>query len=228
LHNTFADAGIGDSGQGVCVGEYVTLTFTNTIIAGHHSVGVSVTAASVVSMEGTLWHNNGAKTGGAGTIALGTIDLTGDPAFGNPPDGDYHIRHTSAAIDEGIDARVRDDIDREVRPEPSTNIPDLGADEFHCITVNSASITGPLSGEVSTPYSFQAIVVPPNATYPAFTWSGTPESGQGTPNATYRWAAPGTYTVTVTIDNCGGSKSASHPIKIGYSFVYLPIILRNH
>jgi hypothetical protein len=133
LHSTIADNR--SSGEGVLVGADVNLWFTNTIIAGHHSVGISVTAGSTASLEATLWHDNAARTGGAGAISTGTINLDGDPTFVDPSAWDYHIQHNSPAMDEGVDAGVPDDIDREVRPNPDTSVPDLGADEFHEIAV---------------------------------------------------------------------------------------------
>jgi hypothetical protein len=73
LHTTIADnAASGGSGQGVYVGDHTTLAFTNTIIAGHHSVGITATTDSTVTLEATLWHGNGADTGGGGTVISST------------------------------------------------------------------------------------------------------------------------------------------------------------
>jgi hypothetical protein len=52
-------------------------------------------------------------------------------------------------------------------------------------------------------------------------------SGQGTPSATYRWTEAGDYQITVSASNCGGSKNDSHTIKIGKTYMYLPLALRN-
>jgi len=82
LHNTIADNH--GSGQGVYVGEYTTLAFTNTIIAGHSSVGITVTAGSTATLEATLWYGNGSDTDGGGYIFTGTVNVYGDPAFVNP------------------------------------------------------------------------------------------------------------------------------------------------
>jgi hypothetical protein len=128
-HNTIADnAAIDDSGQGVYVDEFTTLTFTNTLISGHDGVGIAVIAGSTAILEGTLWHGNGADTGGTGTIVSGTVNVYDDPAFVDPSAGDYHLGPSSAAIDAGIDAGISTDIDGDPRPlGPGF---DIGADEY--------------------------------------------------------------------------------------------------
>ncbi len=127
LHNTIADNY--SSGQGVYVGEYTTLAFTNTIIAGHPSVGITVTTGSTATLETTLWWNNGADTGGGGSIFTGTVNVYGDPAFVDPASWDYHLTAGSAAIDVGVDAGVTVDMDGD--PRPIGPKPDIGADEFY-------------------------------------------------------------------------------------------------
>jgi hypothetical protein len=124
LHTTIADNH--SSGQGVFASG--TLAFTNTIIAGHHSVGINVSGVSTTTLESTLWYNNGSDTGGGGTIATGTVNVYGDPALVNLSVWDYHLTAGSAAIDAGVDAGVTTDIDGDVRPQGTS--PDLGADEY--------------------------------------------------------------------------------------------------
>lgn len=115
------------SGQGVFVGPYTTLAFTNTIVAGHHSVGITATTASTVTIEATLWHNNRMDTDGAGAITIGPINAHDDPAFADPLSHDYHLRFGSAAMDAGLSAGVTTDLDGE--PRPAGTRPDLGLDE---------------------------------------------------------------------------------------------------
>jgi parallel beta-helix repeat protein len=125
VHTTIARNVDGD-GSGV----YVTMRWcatpsaivlTNTILVSH-SVGISVTAGNTATLESTLWHGNGADTGGAGTIVTSN-DYTGAPAFA--ADG-YHLTASSAAIDKGVDAGVATDIDGQIRDSQ----PDIGADEY--------------------------------------------------------------------------------------------------
>jgi parallel beta-helix repeat protein len=126
LHTTIADNH--SSRQGIFVDAHTTLAFTNTIIAGHDGVGITVTAGSTATLEGTLWHNNGADTGGAGSIVTGTVNVYGDPAFAAPATWDYRLTQGSAAVDAGVDAGVTTDIDGDSRPSGAGY--DIGADEF--------------------------------------------------------------------------------------------------
>jgi len=130
LHTTIADnaANGGGSGQGVFVGGYTTLAFTNTIIAGHHSEGINVTTGSTATLEATLWYDNGSDTGGGGVIVTGAVNVYDDPAFVNPSAWDYHLTAGSAAIDIGVDAGVTMDLDGDTRPWGAGY--DIGADEY--------------------------------------------------------------------------------------------------
>jgi len=125
LHNTIANNGA----IGVYVGEVgasFALTATNSIVSGHSETGIYTSLGSRILLTRTLWHGNGANTGGPGTVTT-TGDLSGDPAFVSPATGDYHIRHSSAAIDAASESAVSTDIDGEARPCGEGY--DLGADE---------------------------------------------------------------------------------------------------
>jgi hypothetical protein len=117
-----------DSGQGVFVDDYTTLAFTNTIIAGHSGVGITVTAGSTAALEATLWDENGLDTGGAGAISTGMVNVYDDPAFVEPAAWNYHIAARSPAIGAGVEAGVTTDIDGDKRPQGIRC--DIGADEF--------------------------------------------------------------------------------------------------
>jgi len=125
LHSTVADNG--QVGQGLYVGPLATLASTNTVIAGHGAVGVTVAAGGTARLEATLWYGNGADTGGEGSVVTGTINVYGDPFFVDPGAWDYHLGPSSAALDRGLDAGVRHDVDHQPRPY---GLPDLGADEY--------------------------------------------------------------------------------------------------
>ncbi len=96
---------------------------TNTIIVSH-TVGITVTAGNIATLNATLWQANTADRGGAGTVNH-SDDRSGDPAFA--PDG-YHLTAGSAAIDRGVNAGVTSDLDGQ--PRPSGAGYDLGADEY--------------------------------------------------------------------------------------------------
>jgi uncharacterized repeat protein (TIGR01451 family) len=127
LHTTIADnAG---SGQGVYVDDYTTLAFTNTIVAGHSSVGIFATAGSTATLEGTLWYGNATHTGGEGAILTGSVNVYDDPAFEDPSARDYHLTVGSAAINSGVDSGLTADIDGHPRPVETGY--DIGADEYY-------------------------------------------------------------------------------------------------
>lgn len=94
--------------------------------------------------------------------------------------------------------------------------------------LNSVAINGPTNGGIGTPYTFSAVVSPSDATIPiTYAWSPEPVSGTGTAGAVYQWSAPGSYTVAVTAQNCGGTHTAQHTITIDagtrYRY-YLPLV----
>ena len=72
-------------------------------------------------------HRVGSGRVGDGNITTGTINIWDEPDFLDSDAGYYHIGANSGAIDVGVDAGVRSDIDRQPRPY---QVPDLGADEY--------------------------------------------------------------------------------------------------
>ena len=133
LHTTIARNDGGD-GSGVYVTSYgdrfSNVNLANTIIVGHQ-VGIYATAGNVATLQATLWGSgawvNDTDWDGDGTVLAGTGNFRGDPDFVAPDEGDYHIGVISAALDEGVNAGVRDDIDGDPRPQGRGY--DLGADE---------------------------------------------------------------------------------------------------
>jgi len=126
LHTTIVRNRSGD-GSGLYVSNDSNVVLTNTIIASH-TVGITVTASSAITLEGTLWYDNEQDSGGDGAIFTGTVNVCGDPAFLSPDIGDYHIGAASAAIDTGVDAGITIDIDGD--PRPYSYGMDIGADEY--------------------------------------------------------------------------------------------------
>ncbi len=128
LHTTIVDNG----GCGVYINNLnessCTLTLINTIFSGQ-TVGIQVSDRSHAYLENTLFWNTFYPIAitGNGTVDTGNITITGNPAFKDPANGDYHITGFSAAIDAGIDANVTEDIDGDARP--IGNRYDIGADE---------------------------------------------------------------------------------------------------
>ncbi len=126
LHNTIA-RNVGKAG--IRVEEGAAVTLTNTLLVSH-SVGITVSADSTATLEATLWGSgpwaNSTDWGGDGAIAIGTVNIWGDPAFANPDGGDFHLGPASEARNAGVHAGVDDDVDG----EPRLGIPDIGADEY--------------------------------------------------------------------------------------------------
>lgn len=122
LHNTLARNSGGD-GSGIAVVLTSTVAMTNTILVSH-TVGITVTAGNTATVNGVLWHGNGANTGGDG-IFIVSNEYTDDPAFA---DDGYHLTANSAAIDKAVNTGVNDDIDGDSRPMGQGY--DLGADEL--------------------------------------------------------------------------------------------------
>jgi len=129
LYTTLARNSGGD-GSGISAITNSTLSLTNTLIASH-TVGVTATAGTAVTFEGTLWGTgdwaNGTTTGGAGVFDHGETIVLGTPGFVDPDRGNYHIGPGSDAVDVGVDAGVAMDIDGDGRPIGAA--PDIGADE---------------------------------------------------------------------------------------------------
>jgi uncharacterized repeat protein (TIGR01451 family) len=201
LHTTIADNH--SSGQGLYVGDYASLAFTNTIIAGHQGVGITVTTGSTATLEATLWHNNGSDTGGEGTIVTGTVNVWGEPAFVDPSAGDYHISPGSAALDRGVDAGITVDMDGDPRPVGAGF--DIGADERPIgLAVSKEASSDPVQAGTSLTYTLQVI----NNGIVSLTAAITDVlPGQVTPSGVLTWTPPSilpgdawTETVAVTVE----------------------------
>ncbi len=123
-HNTVATNTSATTSWMVSAGPTATLTFANTIFG--LPGGVWVDRSGSVTLDTTLWEAEGNTVGGPGSISVDGSRY-GAPAFVNPSGGDFHVGLTSAAIDNGTDAGVSDDIDGQ--PRPQGNAYDIGADE---------------------------------------------------------------------------------------------------
>jgi parallel beta-helix repeat protein len=128
-HNTIARNSGGD-GSGICItGSDSTVTIRNNILVSH-TIGIDVQDGRAY-LEATLWGtgtwSNGSDWVGAGIIVTGEVNIWGAPDFVDPDSGNYHLGPGSGALDEGVNAWVRVDIDHQHRPYQA---PDLGADEY--------------------------------------------------------------------------------------------------
>ncbi|MBN2391610.1 MAG: BMP family ABC transporter substrate-binding protein, partial [Anaerolineae bacterium] len=134
VHTTFSENTSGD-GSAVYIQDwefadppYSDAYFENVILADS-AVGIKVTQGSTVTIAGILWYNVPLTVTQSQTASV-TIaqQITGDPAFVDPANNDYHIGPMSAAIDQGIDGGLDYDFEEQVRPMGQGY--DLGADEY--------------------------------------------------------------------------------------------------
>lgn len=229
LHTTMA-RNTGGDGSGITVISS-TINLTNTILVSQ-TVGSSVAVDSTATLLNTLWGSdawaNGADWGGSGAVFTGTQNIWADPLFVNSDTIDYHLSATSPAIDQGLSTWVDIDIDNQPRPNPSTSLPDLGADEtWTLIPIDQVVIHGPMTVTAYTPVTYTALITPstatPNITY---FWTPDPQAGQYTPIATYEWRGSGAQDIRVMAMNAGGVVTDTLTIQIqGITLkLYLPIV----
>jgi uncharacterized repeat protein (TIGR01451 family) len=144
LHTTVARNRGGD-GSGLHVTDggprRSSVALTNTILVGH-TAGITIAAGNTATLEATLWGAdawaNGTDWSGPGAVITGTLagNYWDDPGFVDPCAGDYHVGLASAALNTGVDAGVRDDLDGDPRPQGSGY--DLGADETGLVVTKRA------------------------------------------------------------------------------------------
>jgi hypothetical protein len=93
-----------------------------------------------------------------------------------------------------------------------------------CIPLTGVEISGATSLLVGETGLFNVSLIPPDATDPSITWS----NGITGTQAAYSWKEPGTFYVTVTAMNCGGTVMKSQAVEVILSSypVWLPLILR--
>jgi hypothetical protein len=129
LHNTFVANNGGNTANGRIAIDidqaHVDLTLVNNIIAIQEH-GVYVARGSRATLHNTLFYANLAgAVAGPGDIENHDALMGRDPLL----TADYHLRPGSPAIDAGMDAGVKTDIDGQ--PRPSGAAPDIGADEYY-------------------------------------------------------------------------------------------------
>ena len=227
VHTTLA-RNTGGDGSGIYFNG-PSLMLTNTILVSQ-TVGITSTIGSI-NLDSTLWGSgvwaNQADWGGPGSHTS-IHELFADPGFADPSNDDYHIMPSSSAIDQGVPTSVQQDVDDQPRPDPSTNIPDLGADEFWLfVPISEAAIANPSPVSAGLAVTLTASISPTNATPNfAFNWSPHPIRGQGSMQAVYVWPVPGVYTITVEAWNTGSTATASAQFGVvfGSNSLFFPVI----
>ena len=111
LHTTIGDL-VGNPGQAIAA-TGGTLGITDTIIV-NHATAIGATNAGAFENY-NLFLGNGVNL--TGTVTSGGNDLIGvDPQFVDPLNDDYHLRFSSPAIDNGVNAGIAVDFDGQPRP----------------------------------------------------------------------------------------------------------------
>jgi len=81
------------------------------------------------------------------------------------------------------------------------------------VPLTRVTIAGPATAATGLAITLNVTIEPTGATEPiAYAWSPVPADGQGTAKVGYEWSENGSYTVQVTVSNCGGSVLASHRV----------------
>jgi len=242
LHNTFVTNISLNTSWMVNVGPTTTLTLINTIVG--LPGGVWVERGGSATLDSTLWETGLDKTvGGPGTFRV-SGSHEGDPAFVDPGGGDYHIGLASAAIDQGVDAGVDDDVDGQPRPQGSGY--DIGADETGLIVTKQVEPDPVQAGERLT-YTIRVVNTSDVNLNAAITDTLPISTTSVFPGGTATWApvitAPGGVwmeTVVVTVD-LGYVGPLTNVVEVttlegaegGYSvvvgagwYLYMPLVLR--
>ncbi len=82
--------------------------------------------------------------------------------------------------------------------------------EQGCVPLTGVTIAGPTTGQTGTTYSFSANYTPDDATAPTFLW----DNGDVTQTSGRAFAAPGTYTLQVTVENGCSQVQDEHTIVV--------------
>jgi uncharacterized repeat protein (TIGR01451 family) len=83
------------------------------------------------------------------------------------------------------------------------------------VPVTGASLSGPTSARTGFNQVYTVLAAPLGVSTPiTYLWTPTPDSGQGTPTAVYRWSDAGHKLVTVRVSNCGGEVAAQRRVTV--------------
>lgn len=140
---------------------------------------------------------------GSGLTAIMTPTLT----FGPAAIGTYNVEFR-------VDSKSGDGEDPNVQEGDVlgtfTILPE-GCD----VAVADVTMSGPDTGLVDEVLVFTTGLVPVDASIPiTYTWTPEPETGQGFPNAAFRFEGAGEYLVSVQVTNCGAFAGATQPVRI--------------
>ncbi|MCB8946247.1 MAG: PKD domain-containing protein [Ardenticatenaceae bacterium] len=213
LHNTIADndfEGVVITGSLSTSGLASYVALTNTVVAGHDGFALVSVPGSTAVLYNTLWYNNFLDYAGNVTT---TADFTGNPAFINPSNSNYHITAASAARNQGIPTNVLMDIDGESRS--SGPAPDLGADEWQEPTdIPIAGLTAVNNSPTTLGTTTLLTATISSGTNVNYAWNfGDGTTGSGA-NPAHVYPDLGVYTAVVTASNSLNSMAATTVVTI--------------
>ena len=162
-HTTLA-SNTGGDGSGLAIGNYnpgseayiSNVDLRNTIVASQ-TIGLNVSDGSSVEVDSILWYSTPITVTEVPAAEVSLVNqLTGDPDFSDPDNGNFHIGPASAARDTGMVSGVPTDLDGFVRPMGFGY--DLGAYE-HADAALSLLKTPSLSGaNVGAELTYQIVL----------------------------------------------------------------------
>jgi len=122
----------------------------NNTIYGNGGAGIQATDGGTVVRNNIVYRNGGEDINLSGGNA--SNNLTSDPLFANPSQGDFHLTSGSPAIDAGI-SLPEVPTDFEGTPRPQGSAYDIGADEYGSGVSSSPTPTPLPSGTNCSQYT---------------------------------------------------------------------------
>jgi uncharacterized repeat protein (TIGR01451 family) len=170
-----------------------TPVISTTMLSGQQGLGPDLVISDTVTL-----HTDQTLMAGSGM----TLIISPTLSFGPNAVGTWNIEFTV----DSADGEIQDD---DV----------LGTLIIHppgCPTpLQDVSVSGPSTGFVGLANAYTAAISPGGATGPvAYLWAPEPDSGQGTPNATYTFTEAAEHAVSVMAENCGGFAAAAQSVFI--------------
>ena len=155
---------IGGGDSGILIGNWnpwdipttSEVELLNTIVTTQ-TTGIAVGDGSSVEIDSILWYADAITLTEVPEADVSIVNqVTGDPAFADPPAADFHLNPTSAARDVGMDSGVANDIDGWVRPMGFGY--DLGAFEHHDAALGLSAMPHLSGANIGAELTYQVVL----------------------------------------------------------------------